>query len=92
MQSAFKRYEAVAKPMLQTLALLQEADPKSDSSSLIKLLLQQAEVARVASFLSGERLLTGSTNFSIAGSIITVNSEQGLSFWRRWHGWQLLVW
>ena len=51
LQSAFKRYEAVAKTMLQTLALLQEADPKSDSSSLIKLLLQQAEVARVTSFL-----------------------------------------
>ncbi len=50
LQPALKRYDAVAQPVLQTLARIQEARSDFDAAPLVKLLIQQTDAAREASF------------------------------------------
>ena len=50
LQPAFKRYDAVAQPMLQTLARIQESRSDFNAAPLVELLIQQTDAAREASF------------------------------------------
>ena len=50
LQPALKRYEAVVQPMLQTLTCIQETGLKEEFAPLVKRLLAQTDIARIASF------------------------------------------